>query len=104
MPFLGRLRAAGFGIWPFEDARPPLVVEIWPRALTGPVTKSRRGDRARVLAGFDEIGEPLRGVAASTDDIFDAAASAAVMWRSADRLRALAAEPDYGLEGKIWTS
>ncbi|MEO6923278.1 MAG: hypothetical protein ABI142_05585, partial [Bryocella sp.] len=45
MPFLLRLREAGFRVWPFEDAalgakRPqPLLVEMYTRLLTGAVAK-----------------------------------------------------------------
>jgi hypothetical protein len=33
-PVLASLRRAGFSVWPFDDARPPVVVEVWPRLLT----------------------------------------------------------------------
>jgi hypothetical protein len=105
MPYLGVLRAAGFRIWPFDDGEPPVAVEIWPRTLTEAVVKSRRDDRARYLAErVPELIEPLRGVAASSEDAFDAAVSAAVLARHADALLRLRAEPEYALEGRIWTS
>jgi hypothetical protein len=103
MPLLARLRARGFRVWPFEDAAAPLAVEIWPRVLTEAVVKTRRAGRLAYLEGrFPEIGEPLRGVTASTDDAFDAAVSAVAIWRARDELLTLRAEPDYALEGKIW--
>ena len=40
MPHLLMLAKNGFGIWPFSEGW-PRVVEIYPRALTGPVNKSR---------------------------------------------------------------
>src|SRR5262249_30141389 len=43
MPLLARLRKAGFAIWPFNPSSLPLVLEIYPRALTGRVVK---GDAA----------------------------------------------------------
>ena len=49
-PALARLQDAGFAIWPFDaPARPPVAVEIWPRALTGPVVKSDATARAAYL-------------------------------------------------------
>jgi hypothetical protein len=103
MPSLARLRTAGFRVWPFEDAGAPLVVEIWPRLLTEAVVKTRRADRlAYLVERAPEIDEPLRGVAASGDDLFDAAVSAVVMWRHQDALLRLRAQPDFRLEGRIW--
>ena len=49
-PMLARLRAAGFSVWPFHAGVPPVVVEVWPRALTGPVVKSRADARVAYLA------------------------------------------------------
>jgi hypothetical protein len=102
MPWLAELRQRGFSIWPFAAGR-PLAVEIWPRALTGAVVKSRRAARADFLARrTPELREPLLGVAASTEDVFDAAVSAIVMARNAAGLAALRSEPKYALEGRIW--
>lgn len=102
MPLLARLRQSGFSIWPFEAGR-PLAIEIWPRALTGPVVKGKRETRYRYLVkSIPELGEPLRGVAASTDDVFDAAVAAIVMARNADRLARLRRDSRYELEGRIW--
>jgi len=39
----------GFGVWPFDDPGWPRVVEIYPRALTGPVDKGRFRCRHRYL-------------------------------------------------------
>jgi len=41
MPVLRRLQSAGLSIWPFDPPRLPMVLEIYPRLLTGPVTKPR---------------------------------------------------------------
>ena len=50
-PALVRLRTAGFAIWPFDaPAHPPVVVEIYPRTMTGPVVKS---DPAARVAHLD---------------------------------------------------
>jgi hypothetical protein len=105
IPYLSVLRAAGFRIWPFEAAAAPLVVEIWPRALTEAVVKSRHDERVRYLAErVPELAEPLRSAAAATEDAFDAAVSAAVLARHADALLRLNAQPGDALEGRIWTS
>jgi hypothetical protein len=40
IPMLPRLRQAGWSIWPFDPPSLPLLVEIYPRLLTGPVVKS----------------------------------------------------------------
>jgi hypothetical protein len=104
MPALERLREAGFTVWPFEDVRLPAAIEIWPRALTRAVVKTRRAVRIRYLESqVPEIEPPLRGVAASGDDMFDAAVAAAVMWRHRDELRALRRDAAHALEGLIWT-
>src|SRR5947207_2673911 len=39
MSLLKRLSDAGFAVWPFDSAQFPLVVEIYPRLLTGSVKK-----------------------------------------------------------------
>lgn len=103
MQALHRLAAAGFRIWPFESAAPPLVVEIFPRLLTGPVRKNSQAERERYLADVPMAAE-FRRRAASSEDAFDATVSAVVMAASADELLVLPNEPKYELEGKIWHS
>jgi hypothetical protein len=100
-PLLRRLRAEGFAIWPFDSPRPPLVVEIFPRLLTGPVVKSRRDARERYLA---ERGWPLE--VGFSEDAFDAAVSALVMERHIGELAGLPEETDciYRREGRIWAA
>jgi hypothetical protein len=109
MPLLGRLRREGFSVWPFDGAPGwPRVVEIYPRALTGPVRKSDRGAREAYLARLGWPPEPPRRAgAAGSDDAFDAALSARAMDRHWDRLAALPAIPEphraaARLEGWIW--
>ena len=46
-PVLAQLRAHGFSVWPFDDAAPPAVFEIWPRLLTGPVVKTSLRSRGQ---------------------------------------------------------
>ncbi len=101
MQALHRLVASGFRIWPFDAPGLPRVVEIFPRLLTGAVTKNRQRDRERYLAALAMPSE-LRRLAATSEDAFDAAVSALVMVASVDELLGLRHEPDYALEGKIW--
>ncbi len=112
IPFLSRLRELGFTIWPFDEASAAHVVEIFPRLLTGAVTKSDPGARQSYLLRYQErvhgrfsFGEPLIERAASCEDAFDAAVSAAEMALHADVLRALGrvADPVELLEGRIWS-
>jgi predicted nuclease with RNAse H fold len=101
MGALHRLATSGFRIWPFDAPGLPLVVEIFPRLLTGAVTKSSQSERARYLAAL-AMPSALRRLAVSSEDAFDAAVSGLVMAASVDELLALRHEPDYALEGKIW--
>ena len=105
MPHLATLRAAGFSIWPFHEVKTPLVIEIYPRLLTGPVNKSDHSARkASLVRGFPEIGGGLAGKAASTDDAFDAAVSAVVMARHLGKISDFPAsgDPKERIEGRIW--
>jgi len=105
MPHLARLRSAGFAIWPFDEPRLPLAIEIYPRFLTGPVNKRRRAARELYLQNHCGREDPaLLSLAASSEDAFDAAVSALVMSRHAPsfaRLHVLD-ELDYRMEGRIW--
>ena len=112
MPYLRRLRDAGWRIWPFDDPEPgvPLAVEIWPRVLTGPVRKSRRADRAAWVdaTAVDVFGthvpDRLRDAVLESEDAFDAAASAIGMVRGGlDRAApAPVVDPVRRREGAIW--
>jgi hypothetical protein len=103
MQALHRLAHAGFRIWPFDDARPPLVVEIYPRVLTGKVVKSDRRARARVVAEHFS-SSPLAEAAIAQEDAFDAALSAVAMAAAVDELLELRALPEFSLEGCIWSA
>jgi hypothetical protein len=107
MRHLADLADAGFAIWPFDDPGWPLAVEIYPRALTGPVLKSRhRARREHLARHFGAQDEAMRERAAGSEDAFDAAVSAMVMARHGDELAALPAVPPGSrgrLEGAIWT-
>lgn len=105
MPVLHRLADAGFRIWPFDAPGWPLVVEIYPRILTGQVVKSSRDDRAAFLARrYPSLGGDLLARAVSSDDAFDAAVSALVMAEHVESLSALPVTNDRQalLEGLIW--
>jgi hypothetical protein len=101
MQALHRLAGVGFRIWPFDPPGLPLVVEIFPRILTGPVRKNSQAERKRYLQAV-RMGPELRRVAAAGEDAFDAAVSAMVMAAGVQELPALPDKPGYLLEGKIW--
>lgn len=105
MPVLADLARAGFSIWPFHGAKPPLVVEIYPRLLTGAVVKNDPVERATYLArDLPELSEEHVRLAASSEDAFDAAVSAVVMARHTAEILALppARDETERLEGAIW--
>lgn len=104
MPALLALRDAGFAVWPFDAARLPLAVEIYPRLLTGAVNKSSYAARIEHLrTHFPALTAGLGALAVSNDDAFDAAVSAMVMAEHAADFEALEpAEGDDRLEGAIW--
>jgi hypothetical protein len=104
MPHLLTLAKNGFGIWPFSEGW-PRVVEIYPRALTGPVNKGRWSARhGYLLEHFPEQPRDFLERAAGSEDAFDAAVSALVMSEHEAELRALGrpADPADRVEGKIW--
>ena len=111
MPHLGKLRTAGFAIWPFHDPNAqlgigrPLVIEIYPRLLTGSVNRSDFCERRAHLAAecSPEIGGGLACKAASSEDAFDAAVSAVVMSRHVkDSALTQSDDPVELIEGAIW--
>jgi len=105
MPHLARLRAAGFAVWPFDDAGHATAVEIYPRVHTGPVVKRSSPARRAVADADPRIPADLRDDVAATEDAFDAALSALDMAGHLDELAALRAAPassPEALEGAIW--
>jgi hypothetical protein len=105
MPWLARLADAGFAIWPFHAPRLPLVLEIYPRFLTGPVTKSSTVARGLHLARHcARQDRELVARAASGEDAFDAALSALALNAHVESIARLHEERDetYRLEGRIW--
>ena len=105
-PVLARLRAAGFSVWPFDDAVPPVAIEIWPRLLTGAVVKRDAVARADHLAAhFPSMSDRMRVRAIGSEDAFDAAVSAIVMARHRGAFGALVRVDDRltQLEGAVWS-
>lgn len=107
MAVLAALVEAGWGVWPFVDgAAGHVAVEIYPRLCTGPVVKTDAAARrafVRTTCG-DRLGR-FAGAAAASDDAFDAAISALVMYdHAADLagLRAAGADAVERVEGAIW--
>jgi hypothetical protein len=98
MPLLHALRNAGAAVWPFDPPGWPLVLEIYPRTMTGPVTKSSPPARQAYL----EAHHP--GLECASEDAFDAAVSALAMARETEDLAALPEEhdPELRREGRIW--
>jgi hypothetical protein len=101
MPHLAEL--PGFSVWPFDPPGPHRVVEIYPRALTGPVDKRRWATRHRLLhERFGDQDPVLLERAAGSEDAFDAAVSALVLGAHRGGLVAAQDETER-LEGRIWT-
>jgi hypothetical protein len=105
LPFLKRLHDAGFSIWPFDPSGWPRVIEIYPRLLTGPVSKSNAEERAKYIVGLGaSVPADLLMKAASSEDAFDAAVSAIAMSLELSSLIQLeqTSDPVLQLEGIIW--
>jgi hypothetical protein len=102
---LARLRRAGIAIWPFDTDTLPRVVEVYPRACTGAVVKSRRDARARLLdARFPKLPPSIRTRAVGSEDAFDALVTALVMAEHEDELVSLdpPGHPASAREGWMW--
>jgi hypothetical protein len=107
IPILPQLRAAGFSIWPFDEPRLPMLVEIYPRLLTGAVRKSVRDERVRYLAKYVRHGildKKTLAEAEGSEDAFDAAVSAIRMGERRSEFANLERLTDHDrqLEGKVW--
>jgi hypothetical protein len=104
MPHLLTLAENGFSVWPFAEGW-PRIVEIYPRALTGPVNKGRWTQRhEHLFERFPEQPRHLLERAAGSEDAFDAAVSGLVMGAHEAELRALTrmTASEYAIEGRIW--
>ncbi len=105
MPLLLALHAAGATIWPYVSGAAPVVVEIYPRLLTGPVRKANAAARRAHLDQRWPLLQPeFRERATNSEDAFDAAVSALVMIEHVADLSNLPAEQDpvFQREGRIW--
>ncbi len=103
---LGRLQAAGWSVWPFDPPRLPMLLEIYPRSLTGPVVKNSASAREAYLrqGRFNGLAPAVLAEAAGSEDAFDALVSGLVMREHAgefERLRQAEGETAR-LEGAIW--
>jgi len=83
MPYLLRLRDAGFAVWPFDRPSPdrPIAAEVYPRWATGPVAKTDAAAREAHVGGLGGAAVPARwaALAASGEDAFDATCTAVAM-------------------------
>jgi hypothetical protein len=107
MPLLHRLNAVGATIWPFTEGGWPLVMEIYPRLLTGAVRKSHANARQALLeARYPNLDPQHLRLCILSEDAFDAAVSALVMVEHVAELMALSREveldSELSLEGRIW--
>lgn len=103
MPYLAQMRAAGCTVWPFDPMRAPLVVEIFPRALTGPVIKSSLRGRSEYLRGL-RLSSELLDQAVASEDAFDAVVAVIKMrqiLRSMKEPFPILSDP-FIREGRIW--
>ena len=107
MAVLHELADAGFAVWPFEPAGAATIIEIYPRLFTGKVVKSSvRACLQHLNAQYakDELPDLFRGMAAATEDAFDAAVSVLEMARARDTLGRLPNGDDVDrIEGRIWS-
>ena len=105
MPVLRRLHMQGARVWPFTSEGSPVVLEIYPRLLTGAVRKSDPVARAKLLATrYPHLDREHARLATLSEDAFDAAVSALVMIEHVSDLQSLPEEHDaeLRLEGRIW--
>ncbi|HEX4575707.1 MAG TPA: hypothetical protein VH117_00030 [Edaphobacter sp.] len=122
MPFLLRLREAGFRVWPFESAAlsgknpKPLVVEMYTRLLTGAVAKSnalarreyllakKRMDAADVGLAYSKLSRGVMAKAMGSEDAFDALVCCMEMVQWRQEFAGLKATRDevLRLEGITW--
>jgi hypothetical protein len=117
MPWLMKLREAGFRVWPFEaaalgkDRARPLLVEMYTRLLTGPVKKSNAAARHSYLLNKKKTDVAYAGLsrgvvekARGSEDAFDALVCCMEMVRWRSEFAGLRATRDavLKLEGETW--
>jgi Protein of unknown function (DUF429) len=111
IPFLPRLRER-LAIWPFDEPRLPLLVEIYPRLhLASDVStghfRRTHGQSPRVLMVGTASGASARlhldgATGYPNEHARDAAAAALAMSRWPGDWSRLPRDPEYALEGRIW--
>jgi len=114
IPYLLKLREAGFAVWPFDAPaleRSPMVVEIYTRLMTGAVNKSSERARTEYLAKrrkesalYAGLSRGVVAKAKGSEDAFDALVSALVMVEHRGEFAGLRATKDEVLllEGNTW--
>jgi hypothetical protein len=111
IPILPRLAEAGFSIWPFHPARLPMVVEIYPRLLTGEVKKGQAKARTDYLAkkqrndsAYAALPNEVVEKAQRSEDAFDALVSVMEMAARRNDFPRLKQATDAVtlLEGAVW--
>jgi hypothetical protein len=115
IPLLPRLRAAGFRVWPFDAPAlaqgQPLLIEIYPRLLTGEVSKGNADARAAYLANkrkndpaYAALPQALIGRARRSEDAFDALVSVMEMAARRNDFLHLKQATDAVIlaEGAVW--
>jgi hypothetical protein len=111
IPELYRLSQSGFSVWPFDVPKYPLVLEIYPRLLTGEVKKSNASARREYLvrkqtkrAEYAALTGHVIETACNGEDAFDALVSVMEMslrHKSFGRLKQ-AADIETLIEGAVW--
>ncbi|MEI6446975.1 MAG: hypothetical protein WCO96_03720 [Actinomycetes bacterium] len=104
LPHLRSLRDAGFSIWPWDDAKAPVAIEIWTRLALGDTVKSDPAARAAAVQAERRIPERLADRAVSSEDCFDATLSALWLWDHSESILAgrRLSRPADRLEGRTW--
>ena len=111
IPELYRLSQSGFSIWPFDVPRWPLVVEIYPRLLTGEVKKSDASARREYLvtkqkndSDYLSVDSDVIAKAGMSEDAFDAFVSVMEMAKRRSSFLRLTQAIDEEIlsEGAVW--
>jgi hypothetical protein len=111
IPILHDLRKAGFRVWPFDVPTMPLLLEIYPRLMTGAVNKGSVEARTEYLAkkltedfAYKSLDPTIIKIAVQSEDAFDALISVMVMARERKSFTRLHQATDEMtlLEGAVW--
>jgi hypothetical protein len=105
MPWLARLRAHGFSIWPFDAVGARTAFEVYPSLYAEVATNDAAGRASHLGALSSKALAPSeRNAAVASDDAFDAVVSALAMWERRHDLLSLGATTDatIAIEGAVW--